>query len=291
LTYQKRNKAKTMRTGEGYSGNMFIGSKYNETANLGISDIAKLVRTELKATYPNCKFSVTIDRYSGGQSMDVTIKSTDFNPFSSEFIAHLKSNNPLREWNANTQFVYQSTPTYSKEYEELEQKVRAILNQYNYDDTDTQRDYFDVRFYSHVRFDNNSNIAAHYPEHIETKKRIDEDEAYEKKRKAQNLAIKEQKEKISGGYKKGDVVVYSYKGSKYIPQGDYEAVIRKVPNGRALFSRIEIFFKVNKRFDAIGNVVDSKEVGYHAEVRDLKEIKPNKIDRRKKLIKDFLANA
>jgi hypothetical protein len=90
------------------------GSKYEETKDLDIAEVAKLVRKDLAALKLPVKPSVRISRYSGGQSLDV----------------HLKM---------------ERDP-------ELAKKIRAILNSYNFDESDSQSDYFCVRFYGHVTF-------------------------------------------------------------------------------------------------------------------------------------------
>lgn len=90
------------------------GSKYEETKDLDIAEVAKLVRKDLAALKLPVKPSVRISRYSGGQSLDVSVKM---------------ERNP-----------------------EVAKKIRAILDSYNFDESDSQSDYFCVRFYGHVTF-------------------------------------------------------------------------------------------------------------------------------------------
>ena len=58
-----------------YTANAWQGAKYDD--KLGIKEIAKIIRKELKAKYPSSKWSITIQRYAGGQSMDISLLSTD----------------------------------------------------------------------------------------------------------------------------------------------------------------------------------------------------------------------
>jgi hypothetical protein len=94
-----------------------IGTKYEQTKDLDIAQIAKLVRQDIAAEVkagllPKVKYSVRISRYSMGQSLDVTIGQADRSPI---------------------------------------QRIEAIVFAYNYDGSDSQTDYFDNRFYTHIR--------------------------------------------------------------------------------------------------------------------------------------------
>ena len=53
----------------------------NFNSDLTCKDIAKIARQQLKKKFPNCKFSVRIENYSGGSSMHLSLMSADFNPF------------------------------------------------------------------------------------------------------------------------------------------------------------------------------------------------------------------
>jgi len=99
-----------------------VGSKYEQVKNMDIKDIAKLVRADLKKVYPQYRFSVRIDRFAMGQRMDVVIKDSEF------------------ERSGRT-----------PEARRLENEVLKIVDQYNYDDSDSMSDHFDVNFYTNVR--------------------------------------------------------------------------------------------------------------------------------------------
>ena len=125
------------------------GSKYDR--DLDIKDIAKLVRKELATEYPikeGWKFSVKIDRYAGGQSMDVSIISIPENVYAYDAEAydiHFQiMNGEGGAWDA-----MKLTDNFKKILDD----VKAIQDQYNYDNSDTMTDYFDVNFYGHVALD------------------------------------------------------------------------------------------------------------------------------------------
>ena len=108
------------------------GSKYQE--NMDIKDIAKEIRKAIKMD--GFKFSVKIRRYSGGQSLNVGIKEV---PDNFQMAAAKES------WNG-----YGQRWEYSPELKQLMDNIKAIINSYNYDGSDSMVDYFDVNFYGFV---------------------------------------------------------------------------------------------------------------------------------------------
>jgi len=129
------------------------GEKHDST--LDIKDIAKLLRSDIKAAQkakelPKMKVSITIERYSGGQAMNVSIKE-----FPVQFINIFRMK--LQEENPST-FVGNlpdEHPAYEL-YTPLAKKTLLALNSmadaYNHNGSDIQSDYFDVNYYSRVGF-------------------------------------------------------------------------------------------------------------------------------------------
>lgn len=112
--------------------------KGEETKNFNIKDIAKLVRKDLKETFgKDFKFSVTISHYSMGQSLNISILTSPRNYL-----------NPIRVKDTNS-----DESIYIKEGFEVLDKVESIVNQFNYDNSDSMTNYFDVNFYSNIIFD------------------------------------------------------------------------------------------------------------------------------------------
>ncbi len=124
------------------------GSKYER--GLDVAEIAKRVRAELKAQVkakqlPKAKYSVTIDRFSGGCSLDVKIDQVQshhlmLNPKRVRFCHQHPAENPL------------NLPRYTEAGQTLIKGVEAIVAAYNYDGSDTASDYWNVNFYSSVFF-------------------------------------------------------------------------------------------------------------------------------------------
>ena len=119
----------------------FVGSKYHATEGMDVAELAKLVRADIRTAIKNGElprtardYSVTIQRYSGGRSLNVTMKDADH----------------LRVWTwTGYGWVYGLTD----EGKRIESVLTEIVQSYNYDDSDIMTDYFHVRFYSHVKID------------------------------------------------------------------------------------------------------------------------------------------
>ena len=132
----------------------------HELLSMDIKDIAKLIRKELKKEFgKDIKFSVTIHRYSGGQSLNIKIKQVNKNLL----ITQKDFDNIYGKYNDVNAFDYD--PSYydmiSKEFnketkqyyfikEEVLRKIKTIGNMYNYDYSCSMVDYFDVNYYLHV---------------------------------------------------------------------------------------------------------------------------------------------
>ena len=119
---------------EFYTQNGWKGDKYDR--NLDIKTIAKLVREQLKKEFSDCKFSVRKSEFSGGCSLDVTIKETSKNIYAD------LNNNIIN---------YQIGNAYHEELSEYGNKlitrVWEIIDQYRFSDCDGQIDYFHTNFY------------------------------------------------------------------------------------------------------------------------------------------------
>jgi len=154
---------------QNYTGYGWEGKRYDRS--LDIKDIAKIVRSELKKGFPTCKFSVTLERYSMGQSLHIALMEAPFeailkkgsiinNEFVSvqdqgyEYTAYAQLNqytfkydyeNALHSipgWNNGAQL--------SREAWDVMTGAYKLTNSFNYDDSDGMIDYFDTNFYLHL---------------------------------------------------------------------------------------------------------------------------------------------
>ncbi|MFN3405858.1 MAG: hypothetical protein ACK40G_17315 [Cytophagaceae bacterium] len=226
---------------KGYSGRKFTGNKYKNTQDLDIKEIAKLVREELNILFEEeGKFSVTIDRYSGGQSLSVKITDLNFDPFSELYSKHLKANDRWDEYRNEHNNTYPKI--YNERAEKLMSRIKKIVDQYNFDDSDSMIDYFHVNFYSSVRIEDSLLIKKFYPENKENNDRIKWSEEYDRKAAERNKKAAERR----GKYPKNSYVMYKTGETRSLLAGEYRARILKSPNGRATFSLYTIEFFVDK---------------------------------------------
>ena len=110
----------------------YYGELYKD--GMDIKDIAKEVRKILKTEIPGFKFSVKIKRYSGGESMNISLTEApkDF--------CFARANPDV--WRASFCPV-----VYSEALSNILNKAKKIGNLFNYDGSDIMVDYFDVNYY------------------------------------------------------------------------------------------------------------------------------------------------
>ena len=125
------------------------GGRYEE--GLDIALIAKRVRAEIKVllkdkALPQGQYSVKIERYSGGQSLNVKISQLNspwlmLNPERVQF----EHQNPHElSWHL---------PQYTEAGQKVLKTIEGIVQAYNFDCSHSDSDYFNVNFYSNVAFD------------------------------------------------------------------------------------------------------------------------------------------
>lgn len=143
----------------------------SEKISLSTTEIARRIREKLKEEFKNCQFSSRTEYYSCGSSISVYLmKATgvkivkDFSEIPQEAIARLSVNNYTEEnvkalqMQSNHQL---NRYTLTREYNPLEwcngvflteeghnilKRVVEIADEYNYDESDIQTDYYSVNF-------------------------------------------------------------------------------------------------------------------------------------------------
>ena len=131
-------------------------------AYMDITDIAKAIRKDLKQEFgKSMKFSVRTSRFTGGRSLSVTVKKASaehfktLQDFEQEHMTEKLSNPSLYE---NLLFRFNRND-YLAIKNEVRTKIEAIANKYNYDNSVSQIDYFDVNYYCNVDGDRIEVIA------------------------------------------------------------------------------------------------------------------------------------
>jgi hypothetical protein len=140
------------------------GNKVEETRSLNTTEIAKRFRQDVKAAKKagklpkTLKLSVRTSYFSMGSSIDVTIKHAGVAIVTRDYI---------EEWarKGSRPFGYDCRSEYfTDEAKAVKDTLEALLGSYNWDGSETQVDYFDVRFYGHVKFDHDLTAEAEVAE-------------------------------------------------------------------------------------------------------------------------------
>lgn len=132
---------------------------------MDIAIIAKEVRKKLKVEFPEHKFSVTIERFAGGQGLDVYLMAGPEDPFDGDrtFPSKYAYNEETFPQGENAQLNHHYI-TYQEDTDQWVSnghiltesaakmliKVVEIANKRNWDRSDSMVDYFDVNFWFHL---------------------------------------------------------------------------------------------------------------------------------------------
>lgn len=147
----------------------------SEKIHLGIKEIAERVRAQLAQEYPQATFSVTIERYAGGSALHTRLMRWRGAPIlaAPEDITADRAHRYISERGRTledlrkeqTRGYHQLNASFRDDYKEdcwtngvfltlegysLFKHVAEIIAYYNYDDSDSMTDYFNVNFYSHL---------------------------------------------------------------------------------------------------------------------------------------------
>jgi hypothetical protein len=122
------------------------GNKYQEVKSLSVVEIAKLIRKDLKQ-FNDCKFSVTSDR----NTISIYLKDSPLNRL------EIYDQSQELGWGGKVISIEK----------DLRKKVKEILDQYNYNNSEIMTDYFDVNFYSYFYLD--SNLENKYKDQLLSK--------------------------------------------------------------------------------------------------------------------------
>ena len=123
-----------------------VGNKYKEVKNLTVVEIAKLVRKDLKQ-FNDCKFSVTSDR----NTITIYLKDSPLNKL------EIYDQSLELGWGDKVIAIEKN----------FRNKVKEILDQYNFNNSEIMTDYFHVNFYSHFYLD--SDLENKYKDQLLSK--------------------------------------------------------------------------------------------------------------------------
>jgi hypothetical protein len=123
-----------------------VGNKYKEVKNLTVVEIAKLVRKDLKQ-FNDCKFSVTSDY----NTITIYLKDSPLNKL------EVYDQSLELGWGDKVIAIEKN----------FRNKVKEILDQYNFNNSEIMTDYFHVNFYSHFYLD--SDLENKYKDQLLSK--------------------------------------------------------------------------------------------------------------------------
>jgi hypothetical protein len=154
---------------QNYTGHGWEGKEYAKRGFMGAAELSKEIRSRLKEQFPTCKFSVTKESYSGGRSISISLMEAPFEVFETptlEKALYLQGTKGfyqdtaeqiLEYWNKTVdkghnqvnQYYVKDDYMLTEKGKEIMQKAIDIAQEYNYDDSDAQIDYFSTNFYLH----------------------------------------------------------------------------------------------------------------------------------------------
>ena len=132
-----------------YIQNYTEGSKYQNHKDFSTKDIARLVRQEVRKTYPakmGYKISVQYDSFANWSSIDIRVKGVPFQLYNKEYAVLAMAG----RWE---EIQDKRLGEYTQEGERFIKTLEKIAGQYNYSDCDGMIDYFDVNYWSSVVID------------------------------------------------------------------------------------------------------------------------------------------
>lgn len=114
-----------------------IGAKFEATKDMRIAEVAKLIRKDLKDQFPGLKFKVNSGVSTFHPYVDVTVCSLPAGVTVRNQAPHLAG--ALRAWMSDEAIA-------------LSNAVQAVVNAYNWDNSEPQSDYYNSRFFESVQF-------------------------------------------------------------------------------------------------------------------------------------------
>lgn len=148
-----------------YTQHAWEGQNYQANRYLSYAEIAKKIREELKHRFPSCKFSITKESYSGGGSINVALMEAPFQVYRTpseelltpQNLSYYTVEETMKQWERMISEGYHQINNYyvnedfylTSQAKGLMTDVISLVNSYNFDDSDSQCDYFHTNFYSH----------------------------------------------------------------------------------------------------------------------------------------------
>ena len=144
-----------------------------QKTRLSLKEVAAEIRKQFKAEFPGCTLSVRTEYYANGQSLHLSLMKSDkqikqttlsddaiynysslWNSYTPEQLRHMQGKE-YHQLNHHVEEEYNpdvwNNGVFLTEYgHAVVGRIVKIANQYNWDNSDSMIDYFDVNFYVHL---------------------------------------------------------------------------------------------------------------------------------------------
>lgn len=156
-----------------YTGHGWEGKNYDGT--LDIKEVSKHLKSQLKKEYPKCKFSIQIERYSMGQSLNVSLMEAPFEAIinkgsivNNEFVSIEEQGHKFEKYAQLNEYRFSDpykdesacarcTPDgwnngaiLTQEGWDCMKRAGELASSFNFNDSDGMIDYFHTNFYLHL---------------------------------------------------------------------------------------------------------------------------------------------
>lgn len=124
------------------------------TERSSLVDISAWVREKLKDEFPECKFSVTTRKFSGGGAIDVALMEAPFDVFENTVSEIGQRENGYAQLNeyaikdSNNEKRISNTHHLTEDAWRVMKRAIEITNEHNWDHSDVMSDYFNVNYYT-----------------------------------------------------------------------------------------------------------------------------------------------
>lgn len=149
-----------------YTNHAWTGEKYD--SKLTMKEIATLVKKDLKEAFKDSKINIRQAKSTHLSKLDVTVKVKDYNFYATdsseldediarririELIDKNGGSITRDELDKQIKEYLKNNSVLNGKYYEAKEQIETIVNAYNYDDSDSMQDYFDVNYYYDIKLE------------------------------------------------------------------------------------------------------------------------------------------
>ena len=181
------------------------------------SELSKHFKQWTKSTYPNCKFSVTCDWAGYTRHISVNLYQADFECFIDASMTNIDINH---YWLENENRI-------TDRCREVISNVIDYVKSFNYDNSDSMTDYFDVGFYMDFKIGSYSRNFKYVPKMLDCECEVEKEIVTPTEREIK---------KVMRGVKWGYEQKYNPRSNKYEDLTEQGKVLLKDNDGNSLYA-------------------------------------------------------